>query len=133
MSNAQKSEEPLLIKGFETSALFLGDHQFYKGYAVLVAKRCVRDVLDLDEQEGMQLWRELMISAQAIQDAYRPWKLNYASLGNQCPHLHWHIFPRYETDPLRRENPWAQQSEFARHASHNGDYSSAITQIRQHL
>ena len=33
--------------------------------------------------------------------ASRPHKLNYELLGNQVPHLHWHLFPRSPDDPDR--------------------------------
>jgi diadenosine tetraphosphate (Ap4A) HIT family hydrolase len=37
--------------------------------------------------------------SRAIEDCFRPRKLNYELLGNQVPHLHWHLFPRYDHDP----------------------------------
>jgi diadenosine tetraphosphate (Ap4A) HIT family hydrolase len=37
--------------------------------------------------------------AEAVFKAFKPDKLNYEMLGNAEPHLHWHIFPRYMSDP----------------------------------
>lgn len=34
-------------------------------------------------------------------------KLNYGLLGNQLPHIHWHLVPRLPGDPAPREAPWA--------------------------
>jgi len=28
------------------------------------------------------------------------------------PHVHWHIFPRYENDPMLKAVPWMQSAEF---------------------
>ncbi|MEI7686422.1 MAG: HIT domain-containing protein, partial [Planctomycetota bacterium] len=33
-------------------------------------------------------------------------KLNVESLGNQVPHLHWHLFPRRADDPDRLKAVW---------------------------
>jgi diadenosine tetraphosphate (Ap4A) HIT family hydrolase len=32
--------------------------------------------------------------------------MNYELLGNQVPHLHWHLFPRYRDDPNRLQPVW---------------------------
>jgi diadenosine tetraphosphate (Ap4A) HIT family hydrolase len=37
--------------------------------------------------------------AKAIERAYRPCQLNYATLGNAVPHVHTHIVPRYPDGP----------------------------------
>ena len=37
--------------------------------------------------------------AEGIEACFRPHKLNYELLGNQVPHLHWHLFPRHANDP----------------------------------
>ena len=42
----------------------------------------------------------------AIAAAFRPRKLNYELLGNQVPHLHWHLIPRYESDPNHLRAAW---------------------------
>ena len=41
-----------------------------------------------------------------METAFRPRKLNYELLGNQVPHLHWHLFPRYESDPRHLQAVW---------------------------
>ena len=44
--------------------------------------------------------------AQAIARAFRPVKMNYELLGNQVPHIHWHLVPRLPTDPDLRAPIW---------------------------
>ena len=38
--------------------------------------------------------------------AFKPFKLNYEALGNGTPHVHWHLVPRYESDPHPRGPIW---------------------------
>ncbi len=44
--------------------------------------------------------------AEAVFRAFEPRKLNYELLGNSVTHLHWHIFPRYDSDPNPRWPVW---------------------------
>jgi len=45
--------------------------------------------------------------AEAVYKAFLPRKLNYELLGNSEAHLHWHIFPRYQNDPIPQWPVWA--------------------------
>ena len=38
---------------------------------------------------------------------YTPRKINYELLGNQTPHIHWHVIPRLADDPAPLEAVWA--------------------------
>lgn len=46
---------------------------------------------------------------EAIADIMQPVKINLASLGNQVPHLHWHIIPRYEDDAFFPDSIWSMK------------------------
>jgi diadenosine tetraphosphate (Ap4A) HIT family hydrolase len=37
----------------------------------------------------------------------QPTKVNLASLGNQVPHLHWHVIPRFADDAHFPDPVWA--------------------------
>jgi diadenosine tetraphosphate (Ap4A) HIT family hydrolase len=41
----------------------------------------------------------MALVAEAVYRSFAPRKLNYELLGNSAQHAHWHIFPRYESDP----------------------------------
>ena len=47
----------------------------------------------------MAFFRDLMLAAQALEQVYRPDKMNLQILGNLIPHLHAHLTPRYHGDP----------------------------------
>jgi len=44
--------------------------------------------------------------AHALDRAFTPKKMNYESLGNGVPHLHWHLVPRYDSHPDPRGPAW---------------------------
>jgi diadenosine tetraphosphate (Ap4A) HIT family hydrolase len=93
----------------------VGAHQLFPGYCVLVSKEHVREPFDLEAGVQAKMFAELMRSAQAIQNAFNPWKMNYGCYGNVVPHVHWHLFPRYESDPMLKLTPWMQSAEFDKH------------------
>ena len=43
-------------------------------------------------------WRLYCFTLAAVAACCRPGKINYAILGNEVPHLHCHVVPRYPTD-----------------------------------
>ena len=122
-----------LIHEFKNSYLVLGDHQFFKGYSVLLLKDHYRELHDLEGTLQQELLSELMKAGKAVFDAFKPWKMNYSCYGNQVPHVHWHIFPRYESDPDRLDPPWLSSSKFVLKVGSTQERAEAITAIRAQL
>ncbi|HEY0866660.1 MAG TPA: HIT family protein [Fimbriimonas sp.] len=114
---------------FEHSVLTVGEHQFFEGYCVLLLKEHVRDLHELAQPVRRAFFDETMAATEAIVKAYQPWKMNHASYGNAQPHLHWHLFPRYEDDPDRTANPWTHQDRFALHTTS----TEAAAKVRDRL
>jgi diadenosine tetraphosphate (Ap4A) HIT family hydrolase len=83
---------------FPHSVALLGSWQFYHGYCILVARRHATELSRLEDVERHAYFGEMCVLARAIEECFRPHKLNYELLGNQVPHLHWHLFPRYRHD-----------------------------------
>lgn len=99
---------PDAIAELPRSWLILGDAQFYRGYCVILAKRHAREMHALPRGEAHELLDELMAVAKAVEHVTKPLKLNYECLGNQEPHVHWHVFPRYADDRMRLEPVWTR-------------------------
>jgi diadenosine tetraphosphate (Ap4A) HIT family hydrolase len=53
----------------------------------------------LDDESRRAYYDEMCDVASTIARVFNPRKMNYELLGNQVPHLHWHLFPRYSDDP----------------------------------
>lgn len=126
-------DSPLLIKEFEHSFLVLGDHQFFNGYCVVHYKKHVRDLYELSPQIQSELFLEVMQAAKAINKAFSPWKLNYSCYGNVVEHIHWHIFPRYESDPDLRMHPWLHSADFGIHSVSKDQMAKNIELIKNCL
>ncbi len=108
----RRNEYPYLIKEFEHSYLLLGEHQFYRGYCVLVTKDHYREMTDVPSPKREGVFAEMMRSSEAIQRVFTPKKMNLCSLGNVVEHIHWHFFPRYGDDPDFKRPPWLQMDRF---------------------
>jgi diadenosine tetraphosphate (Ap4A) HIT family hydrolase len=91
---------------FPHGVALLGPWQYFHGYCILVSRRHATELSQLADLERRDFLEEMCILARAIEQCFRPHKLNYELLGNQAPHLHWHLFPRYEDDPHVRSPVW---------------------------
>ena len=91
---------------FPHSVAFLGTWQFYHGYCVFVSRRHATELSQLGDEERRTFLDEMCRLARAIEECFRPHKLNYELLGNQVPHLHWHLFPRSRDDPEALKPVW---------------------------
>ena len=40
----------------------------------------------------------MSLVAEAVSNIFKPDKMNYELLGNGCPHIHWHLYPRVKGD-----------------------------------
>jgi diadenosine tetraphosphate (Ap4A) HIT family hydrolase len=90
---------------FPHAVAVLGPWQFYPGYCLLVSREHASELSQLGAARGPFLG-EMALLAEAVEVCFRPHKLNYELLGNQVPHLHWHLFPRSADDPDRLKPVW---------------------------
>jgi diadenosine tetraphosphate (Ap4A) HIT family hydrolase len=97
---------PWFVAELETGYVVLGDHQFFRGYTLLLGKVHVPELHDLPCPERQRFLHEMSEVAEAVFRWVRPRKLNYELLGNAEPHLHWHLFPRHADDPRPGGPPW---------------------------
>lgn len=91
---------------FPHSVALLGPWQYYRGYCILVSRKHATELSRLDDGERKAFLDEMCTLARAIERAFAPLKLNYELLGNQVPHLHWHVFPRSAQDPDQLKPVW---------------------------
>jgi diadenosine tetraphosphate (Ap4A) HIT family hydrolase len=90
----------------ETGYLVLGDHQYFKGYCVFLAKQCVPELFLLEKTYRTLFLEEMNMVAQAVFETFPCEKINYELLGNGDSHVHWHIFPRRNNDIGKKGPVW---------------------------
>ena len=73
---------------------------------MLVSRSHARELSELPDDVRRSYLDEMCLLARAIERAFTSHKLNYELLGNQVPHLHWHLFPRSIDDPARLSPVW---------------------------
>ncbi|MBI1830235.1 MAG: HIT family protein [Planctomycetes bacterium] len=91
---------------FPFSVALLGSWQFYTGYCVLVARPHHAELHHMPSQVRAAFFEEMTLLARTIESVFQPRKLNCESLGNQVPHVHWHLFPRRVDDPEHLKPVW---------------------------
>ena len=90
---------------------YLHDDQFFPGWTVLVLKRHATELFDLTREERSQLIEEVTEVTRALAVVFDAVKINYELLGNQLPHIHWHLIPRLADDPAPRDAVWTVRHE----------------------
>ncbi|MGZ9146223.1 MAG: HIT family protein [Nitrospira sp.] len=88
------------------SKVYLHDDQFFPGWTVVVFQRHATELFQLAPAERFQLIEEVNRVAEISAKVHQAKKMNYELLGNQLPHIHWHIIPRLVGDPAPLEPVW---------------------------
>ncbi|PMS36372.1 diadenosine tetraphosphate (Ap4A) HIT family hydrolase [Trinickia symbiotica] len=76
----------------------LADEHDYPGFCRVIWNRHVSEFSDLVAAERDRLMRVVYAVERAQRQVLQPVKVNLASLGNQVPHVHWHVIPRFSND-----------------------------------
>ncbi len=81
-----------------STVLLLNDARY--PWIILVPQRPdLRELIDLDSGDRIQLLEESSLVQQVLLDLFRPEKLNVGALGNLVPQLHLHHVARFSDDP----------------------------------
>lgn len=79
---------------------YLQKHGPALGYSVVIFRdRHVGDPQSMTADEHAGFWTDVSSVAKAIEATFGSIHLNFQILGNQDPHVHVHIVPRYDPDP----------------------------------
>ncbi len=81
----------------------------YPAFARVIWNAHVREMSDLAAPERAELLAAVHAVETALREVVRPDKINLASLGNQVPHLHWHVIARFADDAHFPQPIWAQR------------------------
>jgi len=104
-------KEDHFIADLGLSKAYLHDDQFFHGWTVVVFKRHATELFHLATTERIILMEEVNLVAKVVARVYEATKINYELLGNQLPHIHWHVIPRLAGDPAPLEPVWRVRHE----------------------
>lgn len=107
----REGEHPRFIAELESGFVVLGPHQYWRGYTMLLCNEPATELDELEPGFRRQYLEDMARVAAAVRRVMQPHKLNYEALGNQCHHLHWHVFPRYTDEPSPWEPVWKVMPE----------------------
>ncbi len=102
-------KEDCFIADLGLSKAYLHDDQFFPGWTVVLFKRHATELFHLAPTERIQLMEEVNLVAKTLAQIYDVKKMNYELLGNQLPHIHWHVIPRLAGDPAPLAPVWQVQ------------------------
>ena len=91
----------------EVLRVILANDPEYPAFCRVILNRHVREMTDLPSDERARLLRAVFVVEAALRELLAPDKINLASLGNQVPHLHWHVIPRFADDAHFPDPVWS--------------------------
>ena len=124
-------DSDLRVAELEHSFVVLNRDQYFPGYTLLFTKQHVTELFHLDPAVRSGLMEEVSRAAEALFTLFQPDKINYELLGNMVPHMHWHVVPRFTTDPLWPRPIWSEPHKPAELTAEA--YAQRIATIRAEL
>jgi ATP adenylyltransferase len=100
----QKDRENLIVGRSERSFAILNRFPYNNGHLMVIPRRHVGDLAELEPAELADLNGLLQISLKALRQAYKPdgfnvgMNLGAAAGAGIAAHLHWHVVPRWNGD-----------------------------------
>ena len=99
IEETREGKNPYFVRELETGYVVIGDHQRFEGYTLLLCKEHATELNQLAPDFREKFLRDMAVTAEAVQNAFRPDKMNYELLGaGKGRHMHWHLFPRRNGD-----------------------------------
>ncbi|MGX7073287.1 HIT family protein [Falseniella ignava] len=89
---------PYFVKELDTGYVVIGDHQYFEGYTLFLAKEHVSELHHMESSLKLRFLEEMSLVQEAVAKAFKAEKMNVELLGNGDAHVHWHIFPRRTGD-----------------------------------
>jgi histidine triad (HIT) family protein len=87
----------------DATLAFMNIRQFNQGHVLIIPKQHVETVDQLSAGTAGALFQTTVIVSRAVQRTFQPdgmniWQSNGAAAGQEVPHVHIHVFPRWRND-----------------------------------
>ena len=105
-----------------------------RGYCLVIWRGShVADITALSDIEAGLYWSDVTRVARAVEHRFTPAKLNLMTLGNELPHLHTHIVPRYVDDSEPGVPPRFMRTHIEHRMLPDADLRRDAATLRAHL
>ncbi len=94
----------------ELTVAFMSLRQQRLGHVLVIPRKHVENIFDLDETLGSAVMATTVRVARAVRSAFKPeglhlWQSNGPAAGQEVPHFHMHVMPRWHGDGLLAWHP----------------------------
>ena len=121
----------LIFYESRTSIGKLNADQYFRGYSFVTLKWHAEELYHLTDKDRKSFLDDMSKVVTALAKTFSPDKMNYELLGNGIPHLHWHLVPRYKTDPMWGRPIWTGSRQRRRITRDESD--AMVARIRSKL
>ena len=98
----------------------------FAGFCRVIWNAHVREMTDLMPAQRTHLMEVVYAVEAALRALLQPHKMNLACLGNQTPHVHWHVVPRFADDSHFPHPVWAAPQRDARPRALPPDFAATL-------
>lgn len=79
----------------DTCKVYLFKEQSHRGRVIAAHKKHVGDMTELTADERKAYFEDIAKISNALQEIFKPQKVNYGAYGDTGHHLHFHLVPKY--------------------------------------
>jgi diadenosine tetraphosphate (Ap4A) HIT family hydrolase len=83
------------------------NERLFPGFTRVIWQAHCKEMTDLSDAHRHELMQVVFEVESVMRAVLKPDKINLASLGNQAPHLHWHVIPRWQHDASFPQSVWS--------------------------
>lgn len=102
-------QDTQVLGDFALCRLLLMNDSSFPWFILVPRREAVSEVFQLPADEQQQLWRETVVLAEKLKDAFAADKMNIATLGNVVSQLHMHVVVRRSDDAAWPAPVWGRQ------------------------
>lgn len=112
-----EGKDPMLIMRMKSGFAVISNHQFLRGYSMLLHYPEVVSLNDLSLEARASFLHDMSLLGDAVQRTTECRRINYSIYGNRDPFLHAHVIPRYDDEPeeYRQLPPFTYPQETREH------------------
>lgn len=98
---------------YENAQIRIEIEPFEIPWLKIFTQKQIKEFSQCDETIKLEILRTLDIIEKEMLNYFNPDKINIASFGNYCPHVHFHIQARFKNDSYFPEPTWGQKQREA--------------------